>query len=371
MRIVYVCADPGIPVLGGKGASVHVRSVTTALVERGHTIVLVCAKVGAGNPPPPVQELVVLDHDDDGQLRDVFNRWQPDAVIERYSLACGSARRVSAAFGIPLVLEVNAPLVLEAARYRNLGDRDGWLAYERDVFRSADAIGAVSRALVDYVADVAPAANAQWIPNGVDAELFGAARAIDLGFPAGSVSVGFAGSMKPWHGVAQLVDAIVTLPAVHLVLAGHGPERDTVDQRVAAHGLRPRVHWLGQLPHHRVASVLRALDIGAAPYLPADDFYFSPLKVLDYLAAGLPVVCPAIGDLPDLVGDAGSLYDPHEQNGLDEALRALVEDAERRRGAAAEATARSASLSWDANAAAYEQLIASAQPALSAPRGAR
>jgi glycosyltransferase involved in cell wall biosynthesis len=368
MRLVYVCADPGIPVLGGKGASVHVRSVTTALVERRHTIVLACAKTGGGNPPPPVHELVALEPDQDAQLRDVFERWQPDAVIERYSLACGAARRVSAADGIPLVLEVNAPLVLEAARHRNLGDRDGWLAYERDVFRSADAIGAVSTALVDYIADVAPAANAHRIPNGVDTELFAAAQAMDLDLPAGSVSVGFAGSMKPWHGAAELVDAVVDLPAVHLVMAGDGPESDAVNQRVAALGLRPRMHWLGQLPHHRVPTVLRALDIGAAPYLPADDFYFSPLKVLEYLAAGLPVVCPAIGDLPELVGDAGSLYDPYDPDGLNTALRALVDDPQRRHAAAAAARARSATLSWDANAAAYEQLIGNSQPAVSAPR---
>ena len=51
MKIAYLCADPGIPVLGNKGASVHVREFTDALVSLGHDVrIYSAAGVGAGAP---------------------------------------------------------------------------------------------------------------------------------------------------------------------------------------------------------------------------------------------------------------------------------------------------------------------------------
>jgi len=360
MRIVYVCADAGIPVLGGKGASVHVRAVTTALVARGHSVVVACASPGAGNPRPPVDDIVVLAEDHERALVGLLQGWRADAVIERYSLSSGPARRATARLGLPLILEVNAPLVLEAARYRGLTGVERWLALEREVFASADAIGAVSRPLVEYIARTAPGANAAWVPNGVDASRYAEAEPSDLGLPAGAVAIGFVGSMKRWHGTRALVDAVADLgpgSCAHVVLAGDGPEAPAIRRRITRRRLGDRVRWLGQLPHHRIPSLLSALDIGAAPYVAARDFYFSPLKVLEYLAAGLPVVCPALGDLPALVGDGGCAYSPAHADGLTLALQRLVEDPERRRATALASRARAAMWSWDANAAAYERLV--------------
>src|SRR5258708_13312957 len=55
MNIAYLCADRGVPVLGDKGASVHVREFVTALVGMGHEITLLCANRGTGNDCPPIR----------------------------------------------------------------------------------------------------------------------------------------------------------------------------------------------------------------------------------------------------------------------------------------------------------------------------
>jgi len=96
--------------------------------------------------------------------------------------------------------------------------------------------------------------------------------------------------MKRWHGVADLIEAVRRLgpsAPVHLVIAGTGPESDEIHRLVKAATIDDRVHLVGQLAHDQVPSLLGAIDIGVAPYTPAADFYFSPLKVLEYLAAGL------------------------------------------------------------------------------------
>jgi glycosyltransferase involved in cell wall biosynthesis len=193
---------------------------------------------------------------------------------------------------------------------------------------------------------------ARWIPNGVDVERFASAAPALLGVPADSVKIGFAGSMKPWHGVIELLHATRGLD-VELVLAGHGPLLEELRRASAG---EPGVHILGDLSHDRIPGLLRALDIGAAPYLADEDFYFSPLKVLEYLAAGLPVVCPRIGDLPELVGNAGILYDAGDPAGLAGALARLAGDRELRAHAAAQARSRVARWSWARNASAYAQL---------------
>ena len=366
MRILYLCADPGIPLLGGKGASVHVRSVTEALRRNGHDVVLVYSTIGSGNPAPAVQELVELDRDvsfREEQLRRVIRDHRVEVVIERYSLACGPGRAASGYASVPLILEVNAPLVLEAARHRGLDNVDEWLKYERNVFAGADAIGVVSSGLAAYVTGVSPQTLLRCIPNGVDSNRFEQATPVDLDLPLGSVAVGFAGSMKAWHGVTDLVDAM-SRPEVdrvaRLVLIGSGPQAAVVEQRIAERSLGDRVITLGQVEHGCIPSLLGALDIGVAPYLPFEGFYFSPIKVLEYLAAGLPVICPALGDLPEIVAGAGVLYRPGDVADLARAIGLLVDDVSKRRSLAAAARSVSRRLSWAANAQEYVQLAEAA-----------
>jgi glycosyltransferase involved in cell wall biosynthesis len=356
VRLLYVCCDPGVPLLGAKGASVHARSVTAALTRLGHHVAVACASVGQGNPAPPgvpIHELPAAPERAGERIAELIAEYDAQAILERYSLASGPARGAAGESGVPLVLEVNAPLVREAARHRGLTGIPEAQERERQAFAGADAIGAVSRAVLAHVRRTAPdGPRPRWIPNGVEVERFAAAAPTALGLSADTVKIGFVGSMKPWHGVADLLDAIGDLP-VELVLAGHGPLLDEL--RRASAGDR-RVHILGDLPHDRIPGLLRSLDIGAAPYLPDEDFYFSPLKVLEYLAAGLPVVCPRVGDLPELVGEAGILYEVGDRVALSEALARLANDRELRVRAAGQARLRAARWSWARNAAAYAEL---------------
>jgi glycosyltransferase involved in cell wall biosynthesis len=88
----------------------------------------------------------------------------------------------------------------------------------------------------------------------------------------------------------------------------------------------------GPLPHAQAIECLRGWDAGVAPYLPLDDFYFSPLKVLEYMAAGLCTVASALGEIPRLLGegDRGVLVPAGNAGRL---TAALVELARTRRAA--------------------------------------
>jgi glycosyltransferase involved in cell wall biosynthesis len=91
-------------------------------------------------------------------------------------------------------------------------------------------------------------------------------------------------------------------------------------------------------------AALAAADVGVAPFDPSRHaalslgFYWSPLKMFEYMAAGLPVVAPAIDRIPSLVqhGAEGILYDPGEPDSLARSLTQLRDvDLRSRLGAAA------------------------------------
>ncbi len=356
MRVLYVCADRGIPLLGNKGASVHVRSITSALSRLGHEVIVVVRAMGSGNQPPEVAEVVELPPDQEDaerRLGELMIGRRTDIVIERYSLDSGSARRAASLVGLPLLLEVNAPLVEEARRFRGLVDpaADG---RELEVLAGADHIQVVSQALCEMVHTRVPQVPCTWIPNGVDLELFRHVGPAPLEGTENGLVVGFVGSMKPWHGVECLLEAFClvrnTVSDAVLVLVGGGPLEEMVSTRAVELGIGDAVVLPGAVPHQAVPGLVKSFDVAVAPYAPSGDFYFSPLKVLEYMAAGVPVVYSDLGDLATVVGDAGIGVPAGNPTALAGELVALLGDRQRRHVMGSVATTRAELFGWEATA---------------------
>jgi len=351
MRIAYVCADPGVPVFGQKGASVHVQEVLRVLVARGHDVTLYCTRLGgtapAGVKGVRVRSLAPSGADDLAGREAAARRaavalqrrvaedgpW--DLVYERYSLwSRGAADRADAdplAGHTPSVLEVNAPLVQEQALHRGLVDRAGAEAVARDALGSATAVTAVSEPVARWAVTAGAAAHAVHVlPNGVDTE-----RIRPGVRPARPFTVGFVGTLKPWHGTAVLVDAFAGLaasdPAARLRLVGHGPQAGALAQQARDLGMAHRVELTGGLAPELVPAALQDFDVAVAPYDDPEQDYFSPLKVFEYLAAGLPVVASDVGQLRELLDidgePAGLLVPPGDPAALRQALCVLAQDA--------------------------------------------
>jgi glycosyltransferase involved in cell wall biosynthesis len=367
VKIVYVCADRGVPLLGNKGASVHLRSLATALAGRGNQVTLVCANVRGENSPPAgvrVEELPAVEEVHELYLTGLYTAVGADVVLERYSLSSGPAQAAARMCRIPFVLEVNAPLVDEAARYRGLEEVERWRSWEQQVLASADRVIAVSPAIRGHLLQLAvDPGRVAVIHNGVDLGSFDGAdgRAIRTrhGFDAGTIVVGFSGSLKPWHGVDTLIEAVATLPAsVRLLIVGDGPQRAELE-RLA--GTYPKPDWAvftGAVPHTQVPAHLAAMDIAVAPYLPQENFYFSPLKVIEYLAAGLPVVASDQGDMRLLVGEAGIVVPAGDSDALAAAVGGLSSDPDLRGRLAAAARPLARDRDWTKVAARVEAVLA-------------
>ncbi|HET9015581.1 MAG TPA: glycosyltransferase family 4 protein [Thermomicrobiaceae bacterium] len=373
MRIAYLLPDPGIPVGGVKGASVHVAEVCRALRASGSTVLLVAMRV-VGEPP----DGVACAHLDPGPLsrgpegevariaaaEDFFARaeplvadFRPDLVYERLSLFAGDGGALAARLGVPRLLEVNAPVARERARHFGLARRDAADALERRALAGASIV-AVSEPMADW-ATARGAVAAAVVPNGADVERFAPERAATaaaavrrgLGLDGAQV-IGFAGSLKPWHGVEVLLEAVARLaaerPRVRLLVVGDGPMRSRLEEW-ADDRLPGQAHFTGAVPNGDMPAYVGAFDIATAPYLPADDFYFSPLKVVEAMAAGRPVVASRFPSVAAMLGGNGSLVTPGDPDELAAALADLLDHPDRARalGAAAQQRARRR-YSWSA-----------------------
>ena len=380
MRIAYVCADRGVPVFGRKGASVHVQGVLGSLLARGHEVHLVAARVGDPQPDAlaavQVHELppVAAPDTDDGpavrervaQARDatiagvldgLASTAPFDLLYERCSLWGRTATAWAARTGTSSILEVNAPLVDEQARHRGLVDRAAAEAVAREACSSAAVVACVSGAVADWVrVRSAHPERVHVVPNGVDAARIRPSSRSVIAADERPFVLGFVGTLKSWHGVATLVDALHLLEredpgAYRLLLVGDGPERERVLAQARRAGVSDLVEHTGAVHPDEVEALLHRMDVGIAPYPPLPDFYFSPLKVLDYLCAGLPVVASRLGQIPDLLegGALGTLVRPGSAEDLADAIAVLRADEPRR--AAVRTAAREAVLrrhTWDA-----------------------
>ena len=353
MRIAYVCTDPGVPVFGRKGASVHVQAVITALLRRGAEVHLIAARTG-GTPPPElagvqVHEITRAAHTDpaerevacqraDAQVTEVLSGLHDaerlDLVYERYALWGRSASAWSRAVHVPHLLEVNAPLVTEQAQHRVLVDRAGAEAVAAAALSATTAALCVSDQVANWArGHAADPARVHTVANGVDTTRITPA-------PTGATdtfTVGFVGTLKPWHGVPTLLEAFALMladdPSYRLLLVGDGPQREALQGQAGRLGIAEHVELTGALDPVAIPAQLHRMQVAVAPYPAAADFYFSPLKMYEYLAAGLPTVASMVGNLPDLLGQGslGVLVEPDEPRKLADAITALRQDPQRRR----------------------------------------
>jgi glycosyltransferase involved in cell wall biosynthesis len=298
MRIAYVCADAGVPVFGCKGSSVHVQEMLGAFRGASARVELFAMRFDGDAPPelsdmpvhrlpqPPKgvdeRERACLAANED--LRRALEAAGPfDLVYERYSLWSHAAMEFANEAGVPFLLEVNAPLVTEQSDHRALIRRAEAEHIAQRLFQQATGVVTVSEEVAVYVrGQGAPVERVHVIPNGVNARRF-ARDPLAGDLDGRPFTIGFVGTLKPWHGLATLMEAFDQLhriePDARLLIVGDGPERATLESDVLARGLLWSVKFAGAVAPTLVPELISQFDVAVAPYTQTEGFYFSPLKV--------------------------------------------------------------------------------------------
>jgi glycosyltransferase involved in cell wall biosynthesis len=416
MKILYLCSDAGIPILGHKGASVHVRELVAAFTRAGHEVVVAvpqlnkspwekpasiagqllhvragsstqsatnavkefAAQLGFPSTLPGELRRILYIQELGGELRRRFDNAPPDFIYERAAIFGTAGVALARAWKVPHLLEVNAPLAVEQSAYRGSGLEELAARAERWLLTQADTVLAVSVSLREHaIAHGAAPDRVHVFPNGVNLDLFHPAP-VDrrlrarLGLDGGPV-LGFLGGLRPWHGVEVLPELLDKLSRRHkrlrLLVAGDGQLRPELELELRRRCLLRRAVFTGALAHEDVPGVIRQFDVALAPYPKLEhDFYFSPLKLFEYMACGAAVVASRAGQIAEVVqhGKTGLLCPPGDVDALAGACDQLLRNARLRRvlgHAAAKVVA--SRFTWEANA---RRAVALAKKLLAAGR---
>ncbi|HET7218243.1 MAG TPA: glycosyltransferase family 4 protein [Vicinamibacterales bacterium] len=375
MKVLYCAIDQTVP--GTKGGSVHVAAVAEGLAALGHEVHVLAAPGRDPFPRGAVRWIPMRPPFGARQLRwlrasavrGIAADLRPDLIIERYYNFGGEGIMAARAVRAKSVLEVNAPLIDHPGSAKGLIDRallvEPMRRWRERVCAAADLVVTPSAAILPPGTPPSKVVRLEW---GADTERFrpGGVGPAPFERPAATVAV-FAGAFRSWHGAIHLVRAIRALRArgrsdIGAVFVGEGPELAAVRSEASP---LSNVVFAGAVPHERMPAYLAAADIGVAPFdigahQPlALGFFWSPLKIFEYMASGLPVVAPAVDRIPSLVAHEGEglLYDPAAPAALADALARLADPSLRQALGSAARERAVREYSWAAHCAAIIRAV--------------
>lgn len=395
MKILYVATDQRVP--GGTGGSVHVEEVARGLSRRGHEV-HVLARPGheeqdsaQGGEAP--RDLPFEIHRPPGVVahralrwmaRTAVGRWietlDVDVVLERYYNFGGEGVRAAHKRRIPAVLEVNSPVMDHPGSLKAV--LDGVLLL-RPMRRLREAQCRQAEAIVTPLPSIVPSsvprekvfpihwgANVErFRPSPPSAELLES-----LSLAEEDRVIVFSGSFRRWHGadvVARAAKAVLRrseAQRAYFLMIGSGPEHAAVRREIERLGIGDRFRLTGAIPYREMPRFLSLARVGVAPFQPSRHgqlqlgFYWSPLKVFEYMAMGLPVVTLDVPPLSEIIrhGKEGLLIREGDAEALAEAVCELLIQPER-----AEAMGRAARkrvvdhYSWQAHCERLERVLES------------
>lgn len=329
------------------GQSTHIEEMIGGLRAGGHRV-RECAPCVEGNSssggsagwvgrlkavlPQLVYELAELAYSLVAYRRLVRNirEFQPDGIYERYNLYLLAGVWVKKMSGLPLILEVNAPMAIERRQYGGLSwpRLADWA--ELYVWKNADVVLAVTQVLADHmVMRGVDSTRIRIIPNAINerhyAELPSCAQAKAVLGLTGRVVVGFTGFVREWDRLDRVVKWIALRAAdqnVHLLVIGDGPARVEVEQCAVSFGIADRLTFTGVVNREQVPSLSMAFDIAVQTALVP---YASPLCLFEYLALSKAIVAPDQPNHHEILthGVDAFLYDPEDPEGIEKALDTL------------------------------------------------
>ena len=358
------------------GQYVHIEEMINALREQGHEVVIVA-------PPSAETE----DFGSDAGAVALLKRWlpkwfyelmelgyslvayrrlakavrehKPDCLYERYNLFLPAGVWLARKYKLPLLLEVNAPILEERSRYDGLSLTRLARWSQSYAWRNADLVLPVTRVLGDIVASYGvPPDRIVVIPNGINGKRFSAVPDVEAAKRAlgleGKLVLGFTGFVRDWHGLDKVINLIAQDPPDsqrHLLVVGDGPARANLEKQARELGIANRVTFTGIVGRDDVARHVAAFDIALQPAVVA---YASPLKLFEYLALGKAIVGPAQPNIEEILTQDQNavLFDPDSTSSLAAAVDRLCTDRVLREKVAlgARATIVEQKLTWHENA---------------------
>lgn len=352
-RLAYLCLQATTE---GQASYAHVHEIITGLEGLGWNIDLYQPGYVGGTAPGVAGRLAEFSR---VQKRLIARLGEYDTVYVRAHPLAYTASRAARAAGRPVIQECNGPyddlfIAWPAARFAKR-----WLiAHQREQYRDADALIAVTPQLAEWLTEQTGGHAAAVVPNGANTELFSPDAPRPEGLP--KTYAVFFGALAPWQGISTALAALESPEwpdGVALVVAGDGMEREAVEHSAAT--------YLGPVGYREIPGLVAGAVASLIPKSASvhEASGLAPLKLFESMACGVPVVVSAVGGMDKLVEATacGLSVPPGDAAALARAVAALSSDPQ----TAAEMGQRGreaavAEHSWAARAADTDRVIRAA-----------
>jgi glycosyltransferase involved in cell wall biosynthesis len=349
---------------GGKGwGGIESHSVTlaSALVKRGHKVIIGCPRGGnvssnAVRAGLSVKDITVVNSGD------VAAVWKIMATAKREGIEFIFANLGKEYWPAAVAAKVLGIRIVFVRHQVDRLKKATRCLIARHVHRVAAVSGAVRDALLEC--DI-PDEKITVIHNAVDLNRFDPSTVDretarrDLGFAEHDIVVGTAGKLHAGKGVFDLLHAAegvaMRYPALRLLYVGDGPERAALEQEAARLSIRDKVVLAGL--RNDMERMYAAMDIFVLPSTCREAF---GVVIIEAMAMGRPVIATAIGGIPEVVKAEtnGILVKPGDPAGLADACARLMDDAALSHRLAAEGRLTVArDYSEDAMGGAFEKMM--------------
>jgi len=266
-------------------------------------------------------------------LRAGFAAFRPTVIHAHESFEVGPAAHAAArAVNSPLVFELRG-LTEESDRVNHPGPRSELKAMldrgaKLRVARSSARVVALCAGIRSWLEEHGvPPERIDVIGNAVHIEDWsGIPRSPDTGVP----TLGYISSLRPLEGLGFLIQALQPMlldRRVRLLIVGGGPQRPMLEAQARLLGVAARVEFTGEIPHRHVRTQYRRIDVFVVPRIRCTACErVTPLKPLEAMADGIPVLASAVGGMCEYVRDGvnGLLFEPGDGEGLRAGVQRLL-----------------------------------------------
>lgn len=317
------------------GQYVHIEELTNALMEQGHDIYFVCPKFmdeddfgGEGGIAAKLKarlpgwfyEILELSYSFIiiYKLIVALIKFKPDFIYERYNLYQPVGVILAKLFRLPILLEVNAPLVEERIKYNRLSLPRFAKIIEHFTWRNATKILPVTQVLADIITTNAglDGSKIHVIPNGINQNKVHLLQKSTKKEDDQSLIIGFIGFINPWHRLDRALEAIASVgnKEIRFICVGEGDIRPELEAQAKMLGIGDQVYFVGLVDRDQAFRYVSQFDIALQPSVTE---YASPLKLFEYLAAGTLIIAPDMPNIREIVNEESALlFDPKSEDGF-------------------------------------------------------
>lgn len=332
MNILYYSPNPEQDMFDDTGYGRHQREMISALRELGHEVDVINITSKAISTTEinesqdhrsslkqiipaiiwstlrDVKRILIDRFRSTPVLEEALNKKEYDFMYERSNYLLISGLRAAKRRNIPLVLEVNAPCVVERKAFEGNSWLEG-LARDREAqkYKYASKIFPVTSVLGSYLSEKysIPAAKVRFIPNAInDSELSihtNDSLSSVKEWASGSMIFGFMGSLLAYHGVEKLIQAFINLADEHenikLLIVGDGEVLETLKEIAVKSPFSERIHFTGKVSKKDVYSYVSLMDVGVSP---DHSWYGSPIKIFEYAALEAVILARDADNIRDI-----------------------------------------------------------------------